>query len=353
MKIRGKRIIKLNFQSVVPFVAFFVIFLFFTIASYNARTGTFRMLSLYNLTIVLEQTMQTIIVACGALFVVSQGSSDLSVGVNLGLSAVISVWAAHATGLPYIMIPLALIVGLVMGILNGVIVSKFKVPSFMVTLAMLIGVRGLVNYIQVSLHTQRLPSELAFLNTPWIKATIFFVIIIIMAYVFEFTNVGRYSRAIGDNETAAKFVGVPVDRMKIIAFALSGLMAGVGAIFNVVSIDATTATMGIFLEIRVIMAVFLGGVLVTGGSTAKFYKILLGSLSIQIIINGLVLIGRGNSHITQSVQGVLLLLILLASAIAGTRENRVKEPPEETVSGAIAEDSTQDEEPAEEADANP
>ena len=135
----------LKFHDVVPFITFIVIFLFFTIASYNPRNGTFRMLTPLNLNTILDQTMLTIVVACGSLFVVAQGSIDLSVGVNLALSGVIATWVAHATGIPFLLIPVALLVGLLVGIFNGIIVSRFKVSSFMLTLAMLIGMRGLVN----------------------------------------------------------------------------------------------------------------------------------------------------------------------------------------------------------------
>jgi len=112
---------------------------------------------------------------------------------------------------------------------------------------------------------------------------------------------------------------------EITAFALSGLMAGMGAIFSLATIGSTSQQMGVFIEMRVIMAIFLGGVLVTGGSSAKFYKILLGSFSIQIIINGLALMNKSDSHISQSVQGVLLLLILLISILAGNRSQHSKE----------------------------
>ena len=315
---------KFSFQDVVPFISFFVIFLFFTVTSYNERTGTFRMLTILNLNTILDHTMITIIVACGTLFVVAQGSIDMSVGVNLALSGVISMWAAHSTGAPFLLIPVSLLVGLSVGIINGVIVSRFKVSSFMLTIAMLIGIRGLVNFIQTRIETQRLPDSLAFLDIPSVKVAVFLVIIIIMAYVFEFTNAGKYSRAIGENETAVRFVGIPVSRMKIIAFALSGLMAGAGSIFSLVTIGSTSQQMGVFLEMRVIIAIFLGGVLVTGGSSAKFYKILLGSFSIQIIISGLALMNRSDSHISQSVEGVLLLLILLISILAGNRPKRAK-----------------------------
>ncbi|MGN0967736.1 MAG: ABC transporter permease [Oscillospiraceae bacterium] len=316
---------KLNFQDVVPFIAFIVIFLFFTFTSYNSRTGTFQMLTLRNLSTLLEQTMQTILVACGTLFVVSQGSTDLSVGVNLALSGVIGTWAAYATGIDWLMIPVTLLVGLAVGVFNGVIVSKCKVSSFMLTLAMLIGVRGLVNFLQIRTDVQALPKGLSFLSNSTVMVILFLVIVVIMAYVFEFTKTGRYSRAIGENETAARFVGVPVDKMKIIAFALSGLMAGVAAVFNMATVGSTNQQMGVFLEIRVVMAIYLGGVLVTGGSSAKFYKILLGSFSIQIIVKGLALMGKSDAHYSQFVQGALLLVILFLSALAGRRRGRVKE----------------------------
>ncbi len=321
---------KLKFQDVVPFVAFIVIFVFFTIASYNERTGTITMLTVRNLRSLLDQTMQTILVACGTLFVVSQGSTDLSVGVNLALSGVIGMWAAHATGVGWLVIPVTLIVGLALGVFNGIIVSKFKVSSFMLTLAMLIGVRGLVNYLQIFIDVQRMPESMAFLSKFPVKVVLFIIIIAIMAYVFEFTKAGRYSRAIGENETTAKFVGIPVDKMKIVAFALSGLMAAVAAVFNLATIGSTSNQMGSFLEIRVIMAIYLGGVLVTGGSSAKFYKILLGSFSIQIIVNGLALMGKADAHYSQSVQGILLLLILFLSAVAARRKGKNKEISAET-----------------------
>lgn len=318
---------KTRFRDAAPFAAFVVIFLFFTIASYDGRTGVFRMLTALNLQTLLEQTMQTLIVGCGVLFVAAQGSTDLSAGVNLALSGVVGMWAAHASGVPLVMLPAALLTGLLMGIFNGIIVSRCKVSSFMLTLAMLIGVRGLVNFIQTKIQTQRLPEELEFLNAPAVKFPLFLLLLAVMAYVFEFTKTGQYSRAIGENETAARFAGVPVNRVKFIAFILSGLMAGAGAIFSVASVGSTSQQMGVFLEVRVIMAIYLGGVSVTGGSSARFYKILLGSFSIQMIVNGLALINRSDSHISQLVQGVLLLLILLTSALAGPKSPRPKRVP--------------------------
>ena len=328
MKLKNK-LKKLSFQDVVPFVAFIVIFLFFTLNSYNSRSGVFTMLTARNLTTIVEQTIITLIVATGTMFVVAQGSTDLSVGVNLALSGVIGSYIAHITNIPWLIFPITLVVGLALGIFNGLIVSKFKVSSFMLTLAMLIGVRGLVNYLQTFTDVQALHPSLGFIQNNAVKIPAFVIILAVMWYVFEYTKVGRYSRAIGENETTAKFVGIPVNKMKVVAFALSGLMAAVGAFFYMATVGSTSNQMGTFLEIRVVMAIYLGGVLVTGGSSAKFYKLLLGSFSIQIIVTGLALMGKSDAYFSQSVQGILLLLILFLSIVAGKRRSKKKVEVEE------------------------
>jgi len=314
---------KISIQDIVPFAAFIIIFAFFEIASGG------RMLSTYNLGLLVDQSVMTIVVGCGVLFVVAQGSIDLSVGVNLALAGTIATWAANAVG-GILLIPVALVVGLLIGIFNGIVVSKFKVPSFMLTIAMLIGIRGVVNYIQTIIGTQYIPDSTTFLGQPIIRYTAFVVIVIIMIYVFEFTRVGKYSKAIGENETAARFVGVPVTLMKVVAFAISGLMVGFGALFSLTSVGGTSMQMGLFFEMKVAMAIFLGGVLVTGGTSAKLYKVLLGSFSITMIVNGLALIGLSETQYSQTVEGLLLLLILGLTILASKKSGRSsKELPDE------------------------
>ena len=104
MKKKFSRLRRLKLQDLVPFIAFVAIFLFFTFASYNERTGVFMMLTARNLSTILDQTMITLVVACGTLFVVAQGSTDLSVGVNLALAGVIGSYVASVTGMALLMI---------------------------------------------------------------------------------------------------------------------------------------------------------------------------------------------------------------------------------------------------------
>lgn len=313
---------RIDIQDIVPFAAFIIIFVFFEIMSGG------RMLSPFNLGFLLDQSVLTIVVGCGALFVVAQGSIDLSVGVNLAFAGVIGTWAANAGG-GILFIPVTLLVALIVGIFNGVIVSKFKVPSFMLTIAMLIGVRGVVNFIQTIIGTQYIPESMTVLGHPAVRYTSFVVIVLAMLYVFEFTKVGKYCKAIGENETVAKSVGVPVQLMKVVAFAISGLMVGFGALFSLSSVGGTSMQMGAFFEMKVAMAIFLGGVLVTGGTSAKLYKVLLGSFSITIIVNGLALIGLSETQYSQTVEGILLLLILFVTIVSSRRRAKIKTLPGE------------------------
>jgi len=301
---------KIKAADIIPVISFVVIFAFFTIASKGA------MLSGYNLSIILDQSMITIIVGCGVLFVIAQGSTDMTIGVNLGLSGVLAVHVGLVSGHPWAMLPLACIFGAALGLLNGFLVAKCKVPSFMLSIAELIGIRGLINYIQTVISAEYITNEMRVLNTPRVKIPMFIIIVVIMIYIFEFTRIGRSSRAIGENETTAKFVGIPVERIKIIAFTLSGLCAGYASILAVAQINGTNMQMGVFLEMKTVMAIFFGGVLVTGGASAKSYKVFLGALSIQIIINGLGLIGKSATQVQQFVEGVLLLVVLFITMLA-------------------------------------
>ncbi|MBR2831481.1 MAG: ABC transporter permease [Oscillospiraceae bacterium] len=300
---------RIKVSDIVPFAAFIVLFVFFTIVSKG------KMVSAYSLKMLLEQSILTIITACGVLFVVAQGSIDLSVGVNVALSGVVGMHIATVTGQGWLMIPCSMVIGLIVGLFNGVIVSKCHVPSFTLSIAMLIGVRGVVNYIQTIIGIEYIPESMLFVTTSTFRIIAFIVIALIVLFVFEFTRVGRYSQAIGENETTARFVGIPVDKMKILVFAIAGLMAGIGAVFSMATVGGTTMTMGAFLEMKVAMAIFFGGVLVTGGSSARFYKVILGSLSITVIVYGLSLIGMSDSQISESVEGGLLLIILFITIL--------------------------------------
>ncbi len=296
---------KIEINTIIPFLSLAILMILFTITSGG------KMMSPFNIQVILDQTMIVIIGGIGALFVIALGSVDLTIGVNLAMSALLGSIVADLTGIGVLLIPTCLISGIVIGFLAGTVSSRFKMPSFMVGLATLIGLRGIVNYImQTGFRVQYLPSNLKWMGDFWVKLVIVAALFAIGLYVFEYTRLGQYCKAVGENENAAIFTGISAKKIRVLAFTISGLLAGIAAIFTLVKTGGTSTTMGVFFEMQVLMAVYLGGVLVTGGASARMYKMLIGSLSITIIDNGLVLAGYSSSEISEAVKGVFLMLIL-------------------------------------------
>jgi ribose transport system permease protein len=288
----------------IPFFSFIVIFLVFFIASGGKN------LALFNLQAILDQTIVVIIGGLGAIFVIALGSVDMTIGITLALSGIFSSIVADKTGVPFLIIPTALLTGAIMGTLTGIIVSQFKVPSFMATLAILIGMRGVINYIQTNTGLHYFPASLKWINLFGVKITILVVLIAVILYLFEYTKLGKYCRAIGENETATAYVGVPVQKIRILSYLLSGVMASIASLVTMANLGGTSTTMGVFYELQVMIAIFLGGVLVTGGTTARIYKLIVGAFTITIIENGLILSGFSSSEVSEAVKGVLLMVIL-------------------------------------------
>ncbi|MDR1245976.1 MAG: ABC transporter permease [Clostridiales Family XIII bacterium] len=312
---------KLDAGIMTSLVLLVAILVFFTIRTKG------NMISVFNLTTIMDQALIVIIAGLGSIFVVSLGGADLSVGTTLGISTVVGAALADATGNEVVLFPVAITVALTIGFSNGFLVAKLKVPSFMVTLAHLIGMRGVMLYVQsVSSGFYRAQSLLLTLKNDAFKIPILIILIIVMHFILSHTKFGTYCKAIGENESVALNVGVPVAKVKIIAFMLSSFMASVAGFFMMAKVGGTNNTMGINLEIDVLMGIFLGGVLVTGGYSASVVKLLIGSFTISVIKNGMVLAKWSAIEITEVTQGVLLILILFVMILLKQRSGATARP---------------------------
>jgi ribose transport system permease protein len=194
-----------------------------------------------------------------------------------------------------------------------------KVPSFMVTIAWLIGIRGMIIYTQTEVFDDLFPTmyyqtvgPLLALKIPGVKYGVFVALIVIFYLLLTHTKFGGYCRAIGENELVARNIGVPVIKIKIYAFAVSGLMAGVAALFYLAKNGGTNNTIGQNLEVDVLACIFAGCILVTGGFTTKLPKLLLGCFTFAILKNGLGLCGYNNVFAKEFSQGLVMILIMFA-----------------------------------------
>lgn len=298
-----------NLNAWLPVLIFVLIFAIFAILTHG------MILSFNNLLDIFNQSVATIIAALGMLFVAAMGGTDITAGVVVALAGCFGLMAAQDTGHSFLFVIVSILIGIASGLLMGYVNAKRKVNSFMASLALLIAYRAVVNLV-LSNKSYYLPDNLYVIDNVGFKVVAVIILIAIVVYIWNFTRLGNYVRGIGENETAIKYTGVNVDKIKIIAFVVSGLMFAIAGIFTVARLGGTSNTMGSGFEMKVMMALFIGGVPVQGGEGSKVYKLVFGALTITMLEKGLVLCGL-ESGVTQLVRGLVLLAsVCLTSQLA-------------------------------------
>jgi inositol transport system permease protein len=246
-----------------------------------------------NLRNVARQSSILGIAACGQTMVILSGGFDLSVGMVIGLISVIASLAMSDFGLwPGLVV--GLLAGLVCGSLNGWLIAKARLAPFVATLAMFSAARGLALIISGGLPITDLPPSFTWLGAGQILTIPVPALIAAMAFVLchvvmRKTAFGRYVYAIGGNEEAALYAGVPVARYKIGVWAFHGLLVGLAAIVLTSRAVSGQATLGEGMELESIAATVIGGTAL-GRGRGSIFQTFLGVLAMGIMTNGLNLI---------------------------------------------------------------
>ena len=297
---------RIDTTALMPILILLVILIVFVVLTRGEN------LTAQNLTNI-NQSIPYFICGLGMLFVAAIGGTDITCGSLIGLAGALSGMAATEVSI-WLLFPVAIGVGLAVGVINGVFVAKLKIPSFMMTLSMLIALRACVSWLLQASNVMATREMLVF-NRMYIKLPILIVLIIVFGYIFRFTPFGTYLRAIGENEQAISYTGVNLDAVKIAAFAISGALAGVASIFVMVRNGGANNTMGSSMEMRVMLCLFLASIPVQGGSGTRLYKMIVGVLTYFVLDNGLTLLG-GSTIINQLIRGIVMILALYVTRLA-------------------------------------
>lgn len=294
---------RINLEYVLPFGFLIVLFIVFSIL--NGR-AFFRM---HNIRTIVDSMIPLCIGGYGMLFVISQGSIDMSSGSNLAFSSTLGALLAAKFG-SITILPLCILIGAGVGFINGTLVSRFKVSSIMATLAQLIILRSLVLVLSKGSVIFVNPSILKY-NRWNNKILIFAIATIIAIYLFQYTKLGFSARSIGENEVVCNYVGIKTKWIKTMAYIIAGAFAGLAAILTISRIGGVDPNMGSGFELQVMLAVFVGGVPVNGGSKSSIIKIIIGALLFSILQSGLVL-SNANSETVELIQGLMLIIMVAA-----------------------------------------
>lgn len=280
--------------------------------------------TLNNMFNILQQTSVNAIIAVGMTLVILTSGIDLSVGSVLALTGAV---AASIVGLEvnvFVAVAGALLLGAVIGGVSGVIVAKGKVQAFIATLVMMLMLRG-----TTLVYSEGSPINLGFnesaeafewfgIGTPlgvpapiWIMALVF----IAAWYLLNHTRLGRYIYALGGNEAATRLSGISVDRVKIIVYALCGMLTALAGVIEVGRLSSAQPTAGLGYELDAIAAVVLGGTSLAGGK-GRITGTLIGALILGFLSNALNLLGV-SAYFQMIVKGAVILLAVLVENRSG------------------------------------
>lgn len=248
-----------------------------------------------NLVNILLQASIYIPLVIGMTFVITGGGIDLSVGSQVALVGVVmGSWLA-AGDMPIWMIFVgAILMGALLGAINGAVINLLKIPDFIVTLAFMEIYRGLALVHSSGKIYHGFPEGFRALSTTRLFGVVPLSLIIVMglvllgAWLYRNTHFGRYTIAIGCNRESATTVGISVSRYKLLQYSFLGAMCGMASLLLMSRIDSAQATMATGYEIHVIAATIIGGTSLFGGK-GNIWGALIGAIILAIIANALIL----------------------------------------------------------------
>jgi ribose transport system permease protein len=279
-----------------------------------------------NLITVLRQISINVFLALGMTLVIILAGIDLSVGAIVALSGTLTVGLIAKTGMPIIpAIIIGLLIGAIIGFINGCILTQFRLPAFIVTLATMNVAQGIA-YLYSGGQSQRITNNaytsigtgqlFGFLPLPVLYM---FLLIFIFSVLLNKTKFGTYVYAIGGNREAARLSGVPIKRVEILVYTLTGFLAALAGIVLSARMYSGQPSVGQGYEMDAIAACVLGGVSMSGGR-GRISGTVFGAIVIGVISNGLNLLGV-SSFWQLVVKGVIILIAILVDAQKGKKLN--------------------------------
>lgn len=275
--------------------------------------------SAYNLQNLVSWTSLFAIISVGVAFVIISGGIDLSIGSVIGLVGSLLAWLLTQKGcnVPLALV-LVLLVSLAIGLAHGFLITKLKLQPFVVTLCGLLLYRGLARYVTDD-QSQGFGNDfeglrriaigkLQVTGTFALPAPFFFlmVVAILAALFLNRTIWGRYLLALGRNETAARFSGINTDRMKVVAYVICSVLAGLGGILFSLDLNSVQPSgLGEFYELYAIAAAVLGGCSLRGGE-GTILGVLIGTAVMRVLYNAINILGIP-THLEFAIIGAVIL----------------------------------------------
>jgi ribose transport system permease protein len=248
------------------------------------------------------------------------GVIDLSIASNLAFSGTVATWLAINGQPPFIVIGAALLIGATWGLINGFLITTFKLEPFILTLGTSFMIRGLVLFFTNGVNIGGVPSwffnisntrlaQTGFLSNFSSNVIVFFILIAGMSFVLNKTRFGRYCYAVGSNREAARLSGIKTNKHIVVVYIIAGLMAGIAGVLTMSNLNVGAPNEGVGLDLFALAGAIIGGSKF-GGGVGKISGAIAGILTIQVFQNGLSIMGV-NTFMQQVVLGVIVVVAIV------------------------------------------
>lgn len=286
---------------------------------------TTSFLSSDNLFNVLKQVTLVAIIGIGQTFIIISGGIDLSVGFTMTLCSMVMSYSLLANIPLIISILFGILVSVAVGLANGLLVTKIKLPAFIVTLGMANIVKGIILVLSKGYIVNNNNSFISWLGQGNIGPVPIMVIIMIImliasSFILNKTVFGNKVKAVGGNETASNLSGISNTKTRLWVYTLGGLICGIAGVIITGRLNGGNPNAAGTFDMDSIAAVIVGGTALTGGS-GTILGTLLGALLMVLIRNGLVLL-KVNMYWQTVVVGLMIILVCSIDAISHNRKNR-------------------------------
>ncbi len=302
--ISATAVMRTRLRQWMVYLALIALMVAFTFASPQFLTSS-------NLLNIAKQTAVVSIIGLAMTFVLTAGEIDLSIGAVMALSSVMASFVLRDGGHWLVASAAGLLTGALFGLFNGLLTTRAKIPSFLVTLGSMGIARGIALTITGTL-------TIVFINDDFteiwgagslgpIPTMVIWMAVVFVAtyFLYKHTIIGRFVQATGGNLMAARFSGVNTNMVKLFTLIMSGLAAGLGGLLMTARLYAGRPYVGEGLELDVIAAVILGGTSLFGGK-GTIVGTLVGAFIIGVLNNGLILLGIG-TNVQLIIKGVIII----------------------------------------------
>lgn len=308
----------IDLRAVAPFAALILLLIVGALVNPN-------FIGITNLANVATRSAFIAIIAVGATFVISSGDLDLSVGSMVAFVASLMILFMNSGVIadPAMMLAAAvlftIIAGAACGLLNGLITTVGKIEPFIATLGTMGIYRGLTTWLsqggaitlrEPALQEMYRPAYFGYILGVPVPIAVILAVTAVAAFILYRTRYGRHVVAVGSNSDVARYSGIPVNRVRTIAFVIQGLCVAIAVLLYVPRLGSTSATTGILWELQAITAVVVGGTALKGGA-GRVWGTICGAFILELVGNIMLLSNFISEYLIGAIQGTIIIVAML------------------------------------------